>query len=323
MAPGRFFGRLACGPASRWEFSGLWLLPLLLGVLARGAEPLPPADRGDVAYGPHERHRLDLWRPRAEGVTPLLVFIHGGGWHGGEKSSLPIELLGAMREAGIAVASINYRFTSIARLPGPVHDAARAVQFLRSKAQDWKLDAARVGAAGVSAGGCSALWLACHDDLAAPQDPDPVLRQSTRLQVAAGYSPQTSLDPKVIVGWIGEEVLKHPMIQRAIGAKKREDILGRYAEHGALLREFSAVGHVSKDDPPMLLTFPTMGPLPAANPGNAIHHAVFGLKLQQAAVAVGVECVLRLEDAPGAAPTPAAFLVRHLQVGRESRASGR
>lgn len=300
-----------------------WPLLLLLSVLARGAEPLPPADLVDVAYGPHERHRLDLWRAPVEGATPLLVFIHGGGWHGGDKSSLPIELLSAMRQAGIAVASINYRFTSIARLPGPVHDAARAVQFLRSQASAWRLDPARMGAVGVSAGGCSALWLACHDDLAAPQDLDPVRRQSTRLQVAVGYSPQTSLDPKEVVGWIGEEVLKHPMIQRAIGAKKRVDIVGRYEEHGALLREFSPLAHVSKDDPPMLLTFPSMGPLPAANPGNAIHHAVFGLKLQQAAAAVGVECVLRLEDAPGAAPTPAAFLVRHLQAGRDSRASGR
>ena len=67
----------------------------------------------------------------------------------------------------------------------PMHDTARALQFLRSMAAEWRIDTTRIGAAGGSAGACTALWLAYHDDLADPAGPDPVARESTRLTCAA------------------------------------------------------------------------------------------------------------------------------------------
>jgi len=67
-----------------------------------------------------------------------------------------------MLDHGISVASINYRFTDTARLPAPVHDAARAVQFLRNKSVEWKLDPLRFAAYGISAGATTTLWLACR-----------------------------------------------------------------------------------------------------------------------------------------------------------------
>src|SRR3977135_3217576 len=96
----------------------------------------------------------------------------------------PAELVTVMLAQGISVASINYRYSTIAPLPAPVHDAARAVKFLRGKAGEWRLDAKRFGAYGISAGGCTTLWLACHDDLADPRNIDPIARESTRLQCA-------------------------------------------------------------------------------------------------------------------------------------------
>ncbi len=67
-----------------------------------------------------------------------------------------------------------------------MHDAARAVQFLRSKAAEWRLDPQRFGAYGISAGATTSLWLAYHDDLADAGGADPIARLSTRLQVAVG-----------------------------------------------------------------------------------------------------------------------------------------
>ena len=84
---------------------------------------------------------------------------------------------------------------------GPLHDAARALQFVRSKAAEWNLDKTRIGAAGGSAGACSSLWLAFHDDLADPKSDDPIARESTRLWCAAVTGAQTTLDPQQMKAW--------------------------------------------------------------------------------------------------------------------------
>src|ERR671928_164208 len=75
----------------------------------------------------------------------------------------------------------------------PLEDAARAIQTLRSKAKEWNLDKTRVGATGGSAGACSSLWLAFHDDMADPKSSDPVARESTRLTCVAVSGAQTTL----------------------------------------------------------------------------------------------------------------------------------
>src|SRR5688572_24860827 len=100
------------------------LAALSVGAAAQNkTPPLPAATFAQVSYGTHERHVLDLWQAKADAPTPLLVFIHGGGWHGGDKTDVPPKLLDFMLAHGVSVASINYRFTSMALLPAPVHDA--------------------------------------------------------------------------------------------------------------------------------------------------------------------------------------------------------
>ena len=298
-------------------------LALLLIAASRVLAQTEPTYR-DISYGPHERHKLDVWMAKSDQPTPLLIFIHGGGWHGGEKTEVLPKVLAFMVDRGVSVASINYRYTSTATLPGPVHDAARAVQFLRTKAAEWKLNPSRFGAYGVSAGGCSALWLAYHDDLVDPRSADPVARQSSRLQAAVGISPQTSLEPEAIVGWVGEQVLNHPMIARAVGAKKLDELKPPRAEWVTLLREFSPINHVTRDDPPVMVVYPTMAELPALNQGSAIHHAIFGVKLKEKADAAGAPCVLRIEDQKDKpAPTPEEFLIKHLTSAADARQRAR
>lgn len=287
-----------------------------VGCLRAGVptEPPFPPEVAEVVYGPHERNVLDLWLAKADAPTPLVIFMHGGGWHGGDKAAVPEKLLRFLLDNGISVASINYRFTSMALLPAPQMDGARAVQFLRANAGQWNIDPDRIGAIGVSAGGCTALWLATHDSLADPFSEDPVARASSRLQAAVGLSAQTSLDAPVIQEWIGEMVLNHPMIPRALGLKNRQQVLEHYEENAALLKEASAFEHISSDDPPLLLAYPTMAKLPAPSTGQGIHHAIFGVKLKERADAEGVECILRIEDQAGdSVPTPEAFLLEKLQ----------
>ncbi|MCA1809590.1 MAG: alpha/beta hydrolase fold domain-containing protein [Kiritimatiellia bacterium] len=251
----------------------------------------------NVAYGPHELNTLNFWRAPGEGPRPLVVVIHGGGWtQGGASSSL-----GGGRDflkKGISYATINYRLSSDAPLPAPVHDAARAIQYLRSRAEEWNIDKTRIAVTGGSAGGCSSLWLALHDDLADPDAEDPVLRESTRVAAAAVGNAQVSLDPKVVEEWLGPNILKHRMLWTSVGAKNIEEVLAHYDRYEPLFREFSPYNHLTADDPPLMMTYSHKPDLPASNANHAIHHPAFGLRLKEKSDALGHECHLLVKDGP-------------------------
>ena len=196
------------------------------------------ATYSDVSYGPHARNVLDFWKADGDGLRPLLVYIHGGGWTGGDKKQ-DTSHYQPFLDKGISCVAINYRRTSENPLPAPIHDAARAIQFIRSKASEWSIDTKRIALTGVSAGACTSLWLLLHDDLADPKAADPVLRESTRVCAAAVSAGQVSIDPKVIEDWLGPNVLKHRMINMAVGERTIEGALKNYEKHRELYVEFS------------------------------------------------------------------------------------
>jgi acetyl esterase/lipase len=280
---------------------------LLLSPLAGGspaqqpkkpaAPPRPTPTVADLAYGKHERQVLDFWQARSDKPTPLVLYIHGGGWQGGDKSSLGAAAIRQYLDAGIAVAAINYRYVKQAAaqkveppVKAPLEDAARALQLIRSKAGEWKLDRKRVGATGGSAGGCSSLWLALHDDLADPKSDDPVARESTRLYCAAVNGAQTSLDPKGLREWMpnygyGAHAFGFPNFQAFHEGR------GRVLRW---IREYSPIEHVSKDDPPIFMDYPgqKVPPVVGEKQADPTHSAVLGLKLAEKLKSAGVEVVL-------------------------------
>ena len=278
-----------------------WCLCGVLLIVPRGvsaqdeAAPRTPT-LADVSYGPHEANVLDFWQTTVgEGPRPLLVYIHGGGWVGGDKKQA-VEQIQPFLDRGISYAAINYRHTPQAPLPAPVHDAARAIQFLRSKAEEWNLDKSRIALTGGSAGACTSMWILLHDDLADPNAEDPVLRESTRVTAAAVSAGQTSIDPKVIEEWLGPNVLQHRMINMAVGEATIEGALANYENHHDLYVEFSPINHVSDNDPPLFMTYGGDMTLPSKNAGHGIHHPVYGVKMKEALDAAGVECHLLIPE---------------------------
>jgi len=268
------------------------LLTLLLVNPALAAENVPT--HAEVSYGPHAMQVLDFWEAEGDGPRPLLVYIHGGGWTGGDKKQ-KIANIKPFLDKGISYAAINYRLTGKAPLPAPVHDAARAIQFIRSKAAEWNLDKNRIALTGGSAGACTSMWILLHDDLADPSSDDPVERESTRVTAAAVNAGQTSIDPKVIEPWLGPNVLKHRMINMAVGEATMEGALKNYDKHHDLYVEFSPYNHLDGDDPPLLMTYGNDMTLPSKNASHGIHHPVFGLKMKEKADAVGQECHLLIQ----------------------------
>jgi acetyl esterase len=286
---------------------------------AKKDNALPAPDVRDAKYGPHERNVFDLWQAKSETPTPVVVYIHGGGFRAGDKSTLSPALLARCRESGISVVAINYRLSQQAAFPAPMIDGARAVQFLRSKAKDWNLDPTRVAATGGSAGAGISLWLAFHDDLADPKSDDPVARESTRLTCAAVQGAQSSYDPRWIKEHVGGRAHEHPALAQLYGLKPDEFDTPKAHK---LYQEASPINYVSKDDPPVFLFYSeSKAPLPAdAKPGDGIHHPKFGEALKEKLDALKIECVLRhlddYKDKPGAGSAPMRemvdFLLRHL-----------
>jgi len=251
----------------------------------------PSATHENVSYGEHDANVLDFWKAEGDGPRPLLVYIHGGGWTGGDKKQKPKNFLPFL-EKGISYAAINYRHTGTDPLPAPVHDAARAIQFLRLKADEWSINTDRIALTGGSAGACTSMWILLHDDLADPNADDPVLQQSTRVAAAAVRGGQTSIDPKVIEDWLGPNVLKHRMINMAVGEKTIEGALKNYEQHETLYKEFSPYNHLDEKDPPLFMSYGNNMTLPSENAGHGIHHPVYGVKMKEKADQAGHECHL-------------------------------
>ncbi|MDA0285432.1 MAG: alpha/beta hydrolase, partial [Planctomycetota bacterium] len=195
-------------------------------------------------------------------------------------------------DKGISYAAINYRLSGTAPLPAPVHDAARAIQFIRSKAKEWNINGNRIALTGGSAGACTSMWILLHDDLADPKSEDPVLRESSRVTAAAVSAGQTSIDPMVIEGWLGPNVLKHRMINMAVGESTIAGALKNYEKHRALYVEFSAYNHLDGNDPPLFMSYGNNMKLPSEDAGHGIHHPVYGVKMKEKADKAGHECHL-------------------------------
>lgn len=285
---------------------------------------VPKPTKAEVRYGPHERNVLDFWKADAEGPTPLVFVIHGGGWTGGSKERVQrFADVQKLLDAGISIVAINYRL--IDRAPqakgeidltknppvhAPLYDAARALQFVRTKAKEWDIHTERIGAAGGSAGACSSLWLAFHDDLADPDNQDPVLRQSSRLYCAAVMGAQTTLDPAQMKKWTPNSKYGG----HAFGLNGFKQFLTAREKIKPWIAAYSPYALVSKDDPPIFLLYnakPAIGQ-PQRDP---THTSNFGVKLQEHCKANGVPCALVY---PGAAEIKhqngTAFLIATLKA---------
>ena len=275
-------------------------LGLALSNWALAVDKVAPTHK-DVSYGPHERHNLNFWQ--VDSATPLgiLIQIHGGGWIGGKKADTQDK---NVFELGYHTASINYPLVSNGDIqPAMAHAAARAVQFIRYKAEEWNIDPSRIMLTGGSAGAASSMWLATHDDMANPDSEDPIARLSTRVAGAHVSGGQTTLDPFLIEKRIGPEAIKHGMLFKPFGVESVEELKngweGKYRDFS---NEYTALKHLSKDDPPMFLRYKD-AVFPARDTGHGIHHGIFGLILKERADEVGAEVYLQIgKDVPAEMP---------------------
>lgn len=116
----------------------------------------------DLTYSTIPGYRsmtLDLYTP-AKGKTakPLVIYIHGGGWTGGNARNAGAftdfpAVLASLAARGYVVASVNYRLSGEAKFPAAADDVDAAIRWLKGHAADYGIDKSRVAVWGGSAGG--------------------------------------------------------------------------------------------------------------------------------------------------------------------------
>jgi acetyl esterase/lipase len=266
---------------------------------ARFLPPTEPTRRADgalhypgvtyaVAFG-FRPLQLDLWVPVTATPAPLVVWIHGGGFMFGDRRHLPETLrpnqvFDALLDAGLAVATIDYRHALEAPFPAQLHDAKAAVRYLRAHADELGVSALRIGVMGESAGGHLAAMVGLTG-----HRPD--------LEGAHGVvGPSSAVD--VVVDWYGLadlSTMPRKTIPPQVAAKlppelltAPEDQLTRGLE-GPALADASPITHVTPASPPFLLVH-----------GTADWLVPFAQSEQLAAALVAAEVPVRLVPVEGA-----------------------
>jgi acetyl esterase len=283
----------------------------VLSLQAQQKSAVPPISHENVSYGDHSNQVFDFWKADVRGPAPLVIFIHGGGFAAGSHDNVTGKKIQRYLDAGIHHASIEYRLMKHAPLPAAHEDVVRALQFIRSKADDWGIDKNRIAAYGGSAGAQLVAYLAWGDDFADPDSDDPIARESSRLTAVAPTGGQSTMD----LDWWVENI---PGYKRAYHDKGNSDTDRSKVEIRGMLKELSIINHISSDDPPTFMSYGMTPdePIPSDAKkarGWSIHHVNFGIALEDKLRRNGVDAILKYPGIELSFENDVDFMIHHLK----------
>ena len=250
----------------------------------------------DEKYGSHTRNNFDIWLAESDQPTPLVIYIHGGGFVGGDKSKYyASEDLIRFLDARVSVAVINYRFMNEPPygILGSMADSKRCLQYIRYHAKKYNIDKRKIACSGGSAGAGTSLWLAFSDDMADPENNDPVLRESTRLICAGAFATQSTYDVYQWDDIIGlpkdESPEKLLTIARAFGLKTA-DLLNK-PEAEITRQELDFKSKMNRNSSPFFVFNKQKGGIPTTQ-DELNHHPNHAKALKNKADEVGLEAIV-------------------------------
>ena len=247
----------------------------------------------NVKYGTHDRNTLDIWIAESDKPTPMVIYIHGGGFMmGDKKKGYNQKNIALLKSKGISYASINYRFLyhSKTGVLGCMEDAKRAIQFLRYNASKWNLDKNSFACIGASAGAGTSLWLAFSDEMSDKTNEDPVLRESTRLKAVAVHATQATYN---ISRWAELLNISKPTedisgLLRFYGFKTKEELESEAGKKYVSTIDF--LSKISSDDPPMYASNNMRGgAIKVADKNHLYHHPLHVKALADKAKEAGIK----------------------------------
>ncbi len=224
-------------------------------VAPSAAQQPPKKDLGyevtrDVVYGRAGKRdlHLDLYRPKrpAAEKLPVVVWIHGGGWRAGDKSSGKAILPHFVRTGRYVAVAVEYRLTTEATWPAQIHDCKAAIRWLRATGAQYGIDPQRIGVIGGSAGGHLAALLGTSGEVAALEGKCGSPGHSSRVQAVVDFCGPTDL-----VAIDQQDLL--PAVRQLLVAF----LDGPVKEKRAQAQAASPASYVSRDDPPVLIVHGT------------------------------------------------------------------
>ncbi len=236
----------------------------------------------------------------------MVVWLHGGGWSGGDKFPTPAARLVA---AGYAVASVEYRLTSEAKFPAQIHDSKAAIRWLRANARKYNLDPEHIGVWGHSAGGHLASLLGTSGHVKELEGDEGNLDQSSLVQAVVDFAGPVDL---LRTDMSGTKPKDTPGFRAFIG--------GPVAEHLENAKAASPIAYVSSNNPPFLIVHGTADKTVLPRQGEwfvtALKHAGVDATLEYV---VGSGHDWREIETPAIAEEVTTFFDTHLRAGKRTR----
>lgn len=211
------------------------IFQLLFGIVQVSAQVDTQITYNNVEYGQAagEKLLLDIHEPDGEGMFPVAIYVHGGGWMGGDKANPDdAPMLDILTKAKFTWFSINYRLASKHRWPACQNDVQTAIRWVKANATKYKGDPSRIVLIGYSAGGQLATYAAT------------VVDESIVVQAVIGCAPLTDF------------VQELPRRGNILGSAQR-GLLNRpqelTMESLGMLKALSPINHVRAGMPPFLI----------------------------------------------------------------------
>lgn len=194
----------------------------------------------DIEYGKASERSLTLniykpVKPSAD-TLPVIVWIHGGGWRGGDKSS-GLRLSEFVATGNCIGVSVGYRLSGEAVWPAQIHDCKAAIRWVRANAKEHGIDPERIGLWGSSAGGHLVSLLGTSSDVEELDGNNGTPGVSSRVKCVVDYCGPSQMT-----------VFKHQAVMQLFGTEEN---------HKAQSEIASPATHVTKDDPAFLIVHGT------------------------------------------------------------------
>ncbi len=220
----------------------------------------------DVEYGrAGERSlKLDIYQPRVRSSEklPAIVWIHGGGWRNGDKSSGRSRLANFVNTGDYVGVSVGYRLSGEAVWPAQIHDCKAAIRWVRAHADEHGIDPDRIGVWGSSAGGHLVSLLGVSSDVKELEGENGTPGVSSRVACVVDFC-----GPAEMV------IFRHTAADLLFGKPPAERKVAAALASPAL--------HATQDDPPFLVVHGTEDRTVPIEQADLFHK-----KLQEAGVDV-------------------------------------
>lgn len=266
----------------------------------------------DIAYDTKARTQFDIWLPNTSIPTGLVIYIHGGGFTSGDKDFVyTVQSGGAwdfptdirfLLQNNIAVATVRYTLLSptgeTEGVKKSMNDVKRSLQYIRYRAKDFNIDKNKIILAGNSAGAGTSMWIAFNNEMADPQNSDPVLRESSRVRGVVARETQASYN--IEDKWVNNVFVDYNITWNEILANETGNIQKLYGISSTAQYQSPAItayrasvdmlALLSADDPEIWMNNTLRDVVhPFSSPDISSHHAFHVRELKKRADAVGVK----------------------------------